>query len=101
MRHETNKATDDAPKTVPGECEYHNPKGELCGRPRQFYHLASGKQFCRNHYSLLSRVASGWVNLARNDARQAIEAFQAKAKPTGTAAAPPSKTRDTPATLAA
>jgi len=45
-------------------CQYAS-NGKTCGRPPHFLHIKSGKVFCWNHYSKLSIVTSGWVNLQR------------------------------------
>jgi len=58
-------------------CQYVT-NGKECGRPPNFIHAESGKVFCWNHYSRLSLVTSGWVNLQRRDAAEAIQTLRAK-----------------------
>ena len=52
-------------------CQYVT-NGKACGKPPHFMHAASGKVFCFNHYAKLLVVTSGWVNLQRSDASEAL-----------------------------
>ena len=76
-----NETTERMPKNTikTCNCEYVS-NGKQCGRPPHFLHAKSRKVFCWNHYSRLSIVTSGWVNLQRSDAANAIDKLKVQEK---------------------